>query len=130
MEQLILHLIGDYLLQSDWMAVNKARRTFPAFCHASLYSLPFLLVGSSLAVLAIWGTHLLIDRFTLAKYVVQAKNVVLAPSYVISRDQCAPEDAAAMGFLKDTPSWMIAFLTIVADNTLHLSINYAALRWL
>ena len=25
MSQLILHLIGDYLLQSDWMALNKTK---------------------------------------------------------------------------------------------------------
>ena len=27
MEQLILHLTGDYLLQSDWMALNKIKNS-------------------------------------------------------------------------------------------------------
>lgn len=130
MEQLILHLIGDYLLQSDWMAANKARRTFPAFCHASLYSLPFLLIGSPLSVSVIWATHLLIDRFSLARYVVQSKNVLLAPGFAGYRGRMARRGSPAMGFHNDTPVWMIAFLTVAADNTLHITINYLALAWL
>jgi len=130
MEQLILHLIGDYLMQSDWMAVNKSRRMFPAFCHATLYSLPFLLIGSSLAVFVIWATHLYIDRFALAKHVVRAKNVLLAPCFAGNRKQEHGRRVSPMGFYEDTPCWMIAFVTVVADNTLHLTINYAALSWL
>ena len=79
MEQLILHLIGDYLTQSDWMAQNKTKRWWPAYCHAVIYSLPFfLLTGFSTrgqrAWLVIFWTHLLIDRFRMARYVVWAKN--------------------------------------------------------
>jgi len=43
MEQLILHLTGDYLLQSDWMALNKIKSNRAAATHALVYSLPFLL---------------------------------------------------------------------------------------
>jgi hypothetical protein len=45
-EQLILHLLGDYVTQSDWMARNKTKALLPAFWHAAVYSLPFLLVMS------------------------------------------------------------------------------------
>jgi len=130
MEQLILHLIGDYLLQSDWMAVNKGRQTFPAFCHATLYSLPFLLIGSFPSVTIIWATHLLIDRLSLARYVVRTKNILLAPCSAGNREPMARRDMSAMGFRNSTPIWMIAFLTVAADNTLHLTINYLALGWL
>lgn len=42
MLQLIAHLCGDYLAQSQWMAENKTKRSWPAFVHALLYSLCFV----------------------------------------------------------------------------------------
>lgn len=81
MEQLILHLVGDYVTQSDWMASQKTTRYLPAFVHATVYSLPFLLLRLSwIAFAIILGTHFLIDRFRLAKYVVWAKNFIAPPS--------------------------------------------------
>lgn len=38
MDWLIGHLVGDYLLQNDWMAVNKKYRTLPCLVHVSLYT--------------------------------------------------------------------------------------------
>ena len=74
MLQLILHLFGDYLTQSDWMAKNKTKRWWPAIAHATVYSLPFLMIGSWQAVLVIWATHAVIDRFRLARYLCWLKN--------------------------------------------------------
>lgn len=36
---LIGHLVGDYLLQNDWMALNKKRHFWPCFIHALLWTL-------------------------------------------------------------------------------------------
>lgn len=67
--------MGDYILQSDWMANEKTKRHFPAFCHALLYSTGFLIFRPSLtAWLTIFVTHFFIDRYRLARYVVWAKN--------------------------------------------------------
>lgn len=41
---IVCHLFGDYVLQSQWMAVNKRRSFAVATLHASAYSLPFWLV--------------------------------------------------------------------------------------
>ena len=80
MIQLILHLLGDYVLQSDWMANNKTKAHFPALAHAVTYSLPFLLLSPSLAAFAvILCTHFLIDRYRLARFVVYAKERLLSP---------------------------------------------------
>lgn len=74
-DQIVVHAIGDYILQSDWMASEKTKRWLPAFCHALIYSLGFLLFRPSLrAWLVIFGTHYFIDRYRLARYVVWAKN--------------------------------------------------------
>jgi hypothetical protein len=150
MQQLILHLIGDYVTQSDWMAQNKTKSTWAAFCHATIYSLPFLLLASWPAWLLIWSTHLVIDRFRVARFVVYAKNQALSPAMgdllfgsrhwgtyeeLKAQDDAAPQfqawsDCNATGYHKDVPPWLAVWLMIAADNTLHLAINYSALNWL
>lgn len=124
MEQLLLHLFGDYVSQTDWMAREKTKKTWAAFCHATIYSLPFLfLTTSPMALFVIWSSHLLIDRFGLARHVVFAKNW--------STNQSLKwKDCAATGYPVDVPVWMSVWLLIIADNTLHLLINYGSLRWL
>src|SRR5690349_2286077 len=83
MEQLILHLLGDYVTQSHWMANEKVKRWWPALAHAMVYALPFLLLGPSLTAFAvILGTHAVIDRFRLARFVVWLRNVVLMPPWL------------------------------------------------
>ena len=124
MEQLILHLVGDYLTQTDWMAKNKTRLDVAASAHAIVYTLPFILLEpSALAFVVIMWTHFYIDRYRLARYVVFAKNWVTDRSLRWA-------DCSATGYHKDAPPWLAFWLLIIADNTLHLSINYAALRWL
>lgn len=126
MIQLILHLFGDYVMQSDWMAQNKTKRSWPALCHAVVYSLPFLLLKPSMVAFAvILGTHFLIDRFRLARFVTYAKNWMAPPSDWHPWSECS-----GTGYHKDSPAWLSVWLLIAADNTLHLAINYAALRWL
>lgn len=125
MEQILLHLIGDYVTQSDWMAQNKTKSTWAAFCHATVYALPFALLASPVAWLMIWSTHLVIDRFRLARFVAYGKNFMGARSTWKPWAECS-----ATGYHKDAPAWLTVWLMIACDNTLHLCINYAALRWL
>lgn len=124
LEQLLLHLVGDYLTQTDWMAREKTRQNLAAAVHAGVYGLPFLLLSpSGWTVFVIVWTHFLIDRYRLARYVVFAKNWITSPGLRWA-------DCSATGYYKDTPPWLAFWLLIIADNTLHLCINYGALRWL
>lgn len=70
MKQIILHLLGDYVFQTDKMAQSKTSSYMWAGIHALVYSLPFLLLtkGFNLAWFVIFITHLLIDRHRLTKY--------------------------------------------------------------
>lgn len=124
MEQLLLHLVGDYLTQTDWMAREKAKSQIAAMAHAIIYALPFLLLRPSMtAFCVILWTHFFIDHYRLARFVVFAKNW--------STDRTLRwADCSESGYHKDTPPWLAFWLLIIADNTLHLCINYAALRWL
>lgn len=185
MVQLIAHLFGDFILQSEWMAVNKTKRSWPALVHVVLYSLCFLplcwvaaqhiperqvevqptrvIIHAAdftskavnidghykepaqdipakfhwLALLVILSTHFLIDRFRLARYVVWAKNWMAArwiftPADLYrTRQRNHPwKECRETGFSRSVPDYMATWLLIIVDNTLHLAINYAALRWL
>ena len=44
MLQLILHLVGDYITQSQWMANGKTQHSWIAAVHATVYALPFALI--------------------------------------------------------------------------------------
>jgi hypothetical protein len=149
MEQLICHLFGDYILQSHWMATEKRKQNLAAAVHAITYGLPFLfLTLSPNALLVIVGTHFLLDRYGLARYVVYFKNLCLSPpNAVLCIDPADPEiklgdeflsvkekyswkECQATGYPSKTPDWLSVWLVIIADNTLHLLINYLALRFL
>lgn len=153
---IICHLWGDYLFQSDWMASTKTKSSWPCFWHAVWYTTPFLVLTQSLWALAfIAGTHFVIDRFRLARYACWVKNW-LAPNWIDTKkyeayvyDPGAREsfafkvmnhpwsECSATGYKIDEsfanggkPMWMAMWLMIIADNTLHLTCNYIALRWL
>lgn len=119
----LAHMVGDYLIQSDWMAQEKTRRWWPAIAHAVTYGLPFLLVTqSALALLVIVGTHALIDRYRLARHVVWFKNQFAPKPF---RPAHTPT-----GYGLDRPDWLSVWLLIIADNTIHMLINVAAVVWL
>lgn len=117
MVQLLLHGLGDYLLQNDWMAANKTQPTKKGYLacaiHATLYSLPFLLIGSLQAFLFIIITHFLIDKYRLAVYWIKLVNWNWQ-----SRN---------FGYADDKPMWMSVWLLIIIDNLMHLICNYIAL---
>jgi hypothetical protein len=123
MDELLAHLVGDYLVQSHWMAVEKTHRSGPAAAHALTYAACFVPLTRSpgrLAIIA--GSHFAIDRWRLARYLVWAKNQAAPSAY---RYDLA--DAGRSGYVESQP-WLHVWLGIIADNTLHLALNRLALR--
>lgn len=122
----LAHLVGDYVLQSHWMATEKTKHWLPAIVHGVTYTLPYALITQSpLALVVIGGTHIIIDRFRLARHVAWLKNQ-LGPKR--SRPRWA--DAKATGYPSETPAWLSVWLMIITDNTIHLLINTAAILWM
>lgn len=79
-DQLIAHAFGDYVLQSDWMANEKTKKSLAALAHVATYFLPFLfLTHSWKALVVIISTHFFIDRFRLARFVCWVKNFMSPP---------------------------------------------------
>jgi hypothetical protein len=123
-DQLLAHAVGDYVLQSDWMANEKTKRSTAALAHVLAYSLPFLFLRPSLAALAVMaGTHFVIDRWRLARFVCWAKNWPWPGSRPWS-------ECSGTGYPPERPAWLAVWLLIIADNVMHVAINGAALKWL
>lgn len=153
--QLLAHLVGDYCLQSDWMALQKTKSWKAALAHAATYTLPFLLITRApLALAVILGTHALIDHYRLARYVCWAKNF-LAPRWIRRCKTCGayrdiPEKSACScsfaedellrnypwaecqgtGYGPDKPPYLSVWLLFITDNTLHLICNMLAIGYL
>jgi len=143
-DQIVAHLVGDYILQSHWMATEKTKQSFAAAVHAVCYTLPFLFITQSLAALAvICGTHFVIDRWRLARFVVWLKNwpvagtavEEVAPAFntfdgparrVVSQRVILWKPLTATGYQDDVPAWLSVWLLIIADNTLHILCNGVA----
>jgi hypothetical protein len=120
---ILAHAVGDYLLQTDWMAQEKTKRWPPAIVHGLVYTLPFLLITTSpWALLVIGGTHMVIDRYRLAKHVVWFKNQ-LQPK------QWRPGHTAT-GMKEETPDWLAYWLLFIQDNIIHILINVLAVMYL
>lgn len=145
-EQLLCHLAGDFVLQNDYMALNKSKRSFPCLVHVIIYTSVFLFLTTSWKALLVIGiTHFLIDRFhTPLKRFIWLKNKLGAENKSLSFDYCN-----TTGFYDDSPYnkevpdcvvkrifgeprlfFITAWLYIVHDNFLHLLINYLALKYL
>lgn len=124
MKELLAHLMGDYVFQNNWEANKKTSSWLPAISHAAKYTACFVPVTRNWKALAIiGGTHLVIDHFRLAIPLMWAKNQVGVPSeerYEYSR--------ANAGYREDTPVWLSTWLMIIADNSLHMTINHVAIE--
>lgn len=146
---LLCHAVGDYVLQSDWMAQNKSKHTWIAAVHAAFYTLPFLVVTRHPAALAvILLTHLVIDRFRLARYVGWAKNWLAPwtrkheatratidgmPHARIKTTWLPPNRpwryCQATGYDVDREKYVSFWLMVITDNCLHVIINAMALYY-
>lgn len=127
-ESVLAHFVGDYLIQSHWMATQKVERWIPAIVHGVTYTLPFLLLTQSiLALLVIGGTHIIIDRYRLARHFIFVKNFLAPRSYSQPRWAWAKVNG---GYDPNTPAWLAIWLMIITDNVIHILINYGALLWL
>lgn len=118
MEQILLHFWGDYVFQNDWMARNKINKDFKSWIacliHCILYSLPFLLITDSKAVIIIFISHFFIDKFRLARYIIMLKNFTFNKT----------------GFPEETPEYLSTGILLVIDNLLHITINYLSITYL
>lgn len=60
----ICHLVGDYVLQNDFIAKTKGENWYHLFVHCALYVLPFYICfGFGIELAITFGQHYMIDAF-------------------------------------------------------------------
>ena len=94
----LAHLVGDYLIQNDYVAARKRFSSGWCLLHVLGYCIPFFFTGLALwQILAIGVEHFFQDRFGLARLFMKYTD-----HEAFATGPCAP--------------WSI----IVTDNTIHL----------
>lgn len=144
MLQIILHAIGDYLIQNDWMALNKKKYTWlgelACQIHCITYALPFLFIGSWKAVLAIYISHYIIDRTNIVGWYLMFKNGIafrkvntpdgLGFPLVKTIRYNLRNNINNFGFDESRPAFISIWLYIIVDNVFHIICNYLSLKYL
>jgi len=98
MHWIYAHLIGDYIIQNDWMSQHKKESSFRCGVHVATYMVPFLLCGMTWwQLVLIASQHFLLDRTDIVKWFMDMKG-----STVFATNVCFP--------------WS----QIVVDNVLHI----------
>jgi hypothetical protein len=125
---LLGHLVGDYLLQTNWMALNKKRHLWIAAVHSAVWTIAVVVfvpeLLSVLAVAAVFGSHLLLD----ATDIVNAWLKLIGSRSYESVRAYQQEDHPELH-----KQFMVAYTALVqavADNTLHLLFLYLIVRLL
>lgn len=61
-KMVLCHLVGDYVLQIDFIAQTKGKNWYHLFVHCALYIVPFYIVfGFDWRLLLLFISHLSID---------------------------------------------------------------------
>lgn len=59
---IMCHMIGDYVLQNDFIAKSKGTNFYHMFVHCVLYCVPFALVfGTNILLLTLFLSHIITD---------------------------------------------------------------------
>ena len=74
LQVLFCHMIGDYVLQNDYIAKTKGENWYHLFVHCVLYVLPFYICfGLDWNLMFLFATHFLVDagkaRFKIFTYI-------------------------------------------------------------
>jgi hypothetical protein len=114
MNQLLLHLFGDFILQNDHVGIGKKEKSpiglFRCVFHCITYSLPFLLITNWLGVILIGAGHFVIDRWQFTTWFIKTKNREIY--------------SGNFGYSSSRPAFVALWLNIIQDQVLHLIINY------
>lgn len=98
MHWIYAHLIGDYILQNDWMAQHKKVKSINCLVHVITYMIPFLFCNMALWQLLLIGIqHYYIDRTNFVVWFMKKKG-----SGIFASNVCFP--------------WSV----IVIDNIIHI----------
>ena len=138
-ELLLGHLAGDYLLQNEWMAMNKSKNTrigwLAAFIHCVLYTLAICLFMQNFEpiwVVVVFLTHFPIDKFSLAEYYMHflkgkgLKDYVKKDQYFDGLVYVPKPERQSLNRMDALEGGFSAFIYAVTDNAMHLILMWGA----
>jgi len=104
------HLVGDYLLQNDWMALNKKQRSFPCLVHCALWT-------TAVCVFTGWCSWQVISILFLTHFIQDRTQIIRFWMTRINRQPKFVEPPMA--------PWSL----IVVDNVWHIVTIWAVWRF-
>lgn len=135
---IIGHLVGDFLLQNKYMAMNKSKSHWKCFIHCFLYTLAVgVFTYPYIHTWLWWGivflSHYPIDRWVLADkwlHLIQGRSLrefLKSNHQDIYVNLDTPEEFTNYHVLR---GGFTALVYCVADNTMHLTILWFVLKLL
>ena len=123
------HLVGDYIFQNKWMAMNKSASTFKCTVHCLLYTFAVaLFTYPFIHGLSWWSivffSHFIIDRWSLADKWLELTKSRSLKDFMLNGKEDIPEE-----FDKDNyhalRGGFTSFVYVANDNTMHLLLMLA-----
>jgi hypothetical protein len=122
---LLGHLVGDYLLQNNWMAQRKGAHIFPCIVHCLLYTAVVCSFTSFSPwwMAAVFLSHFPVDRWSLADKWLRAGSGRSLAEYLehgtenVPTSQDNPDLGANYAVLR---GGFTVLVYTVADNTIHI----------
>lgn len=131
MEILLGHLIGDYLLQNNWMALGKSKHNglgwFTCLVHCLLYTMAVCVTTWNfdiLWVLLVFASHFFIDKFGLPE-----KYLKMINGRSLERFMENPENSIYTPHVGLRAGFNV-FVFVVVDNTMHLLLMWYGWQFL
>ena len=106
---IIGHLVGDYLLQNDWMALNKKKWWLPLVVHCTLWTISVCVFSGWFRISVIvflWMTHVIQDSTEIVRWWME-----MIGQHQFRTGPCSP--------------WS----TIVVDNVWHILALFVVWKW-
>jgi hypothetical protein len=127
-ELLLGHLAGDYLLQNDWMAKNKADNDLAgwlaAFIHCIIYTFAvclFMWNFDLIWIIVVFNSHFWIDKFALGeKYKKLIGSSTLKEFVHRNNPSITRREIVEGGFASLTYT--------ITDNTMHILLMWGAYK--
>lgn len=133
-EMVLGHLVGDYLVQNQWMALNKSKNTWTGWLAAIVHCVIYTAMVTTaihnwdlLWIVIVFFSHFFIDKFSLAeKYMHYVKGFGMK-DYVKKELFCEKVKAKSNINRYDVlEGGFTSLVYTVTDNTMHIIIMYVA----
>lgn len=139
-QMLLGHLVGDYLLQNDFLALNKSKYNWlgwiTATIHCILYTFAVCLVMWNfdlIWMIVVFLSHFLIDKFGIAEwYLTHIKGRGLKKFIKSVDEPFFDGEYVKVDYLNYSKGMQIirggftAVVYTITDNTMHLVLMYVA----